>query len=503
MISTTTRRIVFDGDDSKNDRVSTFVFWDAAHVVIWKLPASGTPSLLSAPGDYSVSIATPLPGFATITPAVAIATGDSWICVRVTPDTQEYDYTGLDKFPSASHENNLDRAAARDQELRQELASASRLQQIDDLSKDMHLPLKADRLGKLSAWDSVNGEPEAVDILTIDPEAAAVSAQGKNILEATTPAGVRAITEAQDDVIDGRGQIVRGSSGDAAEKYAKGDAGKVLTAGADDAIWDHPSVRGQISGFDLNVVSGNTDALRCAAGECRAADGSVTMYVDSQSPLGRCEDAEPGSTWVEDEGPGGMAEGETWTDEVYVYVFLVAEADGSDVQQGFDTDVGAANLLADSNVVAHYTEPIARLIGLILRNTGDDSIEEFSHIGDDIWFYKPSVYATDTNLQDARVTYTLLAALALKAAAILNIWADSGTDGMLVYLSNPAMDDEDPVNDAAPLATIGTDSAIDNVFQQVRIPLANGEFSAKASSANDTVFNYALIGLHLPLGRLP
>ena len=160
------------------------VFQKEQLVVYSRVTATDTLTLLAEGVNFNTVVAAPLPGIATITPVANIAVGTDWIVLRMTLTQQTIAYSDSDTFPSAAHEEGLDRLGMMAAELL-ERAERSVRQARTEPYLDMTIPRLADRLSKLAAYDA-SGQPTAIDPLTLNPPAINVAAMGQTLLPLAT-----------------------------------------------------------------------------------------------------------------------------------------------------------------------------------------------------------------------------------------------------------------------------------------------------------------------------
>lgn len=176
--------------------------------------------------------------------------------------------------------------------------------------------------------------------------------------------------------------------------------------------------RGYIDGLILTRDAVDTDHyINIAAGVCRDSTNTVNMEI---TDLTKRDDA----TWAVGNDAGGLnatdfatggggPEATTW-----YHVFVIQHTDGT-TDAGFDKDVDATNLLADSGYTYY------RHIGYVLTDATEDFIA-FTQIGDDFIWIDP-----DANGEETTGTYG--AALDLDPAVTNTI--DFAPPNTLVYFN--------------------------------------------------------------------
>lgn len=158
-LSSTTNRVAYAGNGSTVEFAVPFLFADNGHIVATLRGADGTEVAWSEITDYNLSGAGE-PAGGTLTAAVAPADQETLVIRRVVPLTQETDYVENDPFPAETHEQALDLAAMRDQQLQEQLDRTLRFP-ITDTSPLPELPSFNSRASKLLGFDS-SGDPTLV-----------------------------------------------------------------------------------------------------------------------------------------------------------------------------------------------------------------------------------------------------------------------------------------------------------------------------------------------------
>jgi hypothetical protein len=156
-VTTTSTSAVYTGDGTTVSFAVDFQFFATSELKVYKrVAATGVETLQVEGTDYDVTGGSGLTGrvdFGTAPPST-----EQVHIRRESPKTQQNDLTPSNRFPSASVERALDRAAMRDQEDSRELSRAM-LGPVTD-SVDMTLPSSVDRASKVLAFDS-SGVPIA------------------------------------------------------------------------------------------------------------------------------------------------------------------------------------------------------------------------------------------------------------------------------------------------------------------------------------------------------
>lgn len=108
--------ITYNGNGTAAPLAVPFRFLSADHLVITRIAADGTRTILTRGTHYSVAGGGDAQS-GTVTPLAAIAVGDKWEIARRTPREQPTNYPVGDDFPAKTHELALDRAMMVAQEI--------------------------------------------------------------------------------------------------------------------------------------------------------------------------------------------------------------------------------------------------------------------------------------------------------------------------------------------------------------------------------------------------
>ena len=156
-VSTTTSRVTYTGDGSTTDFPVPFPFFDETDLeVVERVIATGAEAVKTITTDYAVAGGAGTTG--TVTAVSAPAATVQWVIRRATAQTQLVDYTPNDPFPAETHEQALDRACMRDQELAERLDRALTIPVTDPSGVVTELPSSVDRKSTFFAFDA-NGNP--------------------------------------------------------------------------------------------------------------------------------------------------------------------------------------------------------------------------------------------------------------------------------------------------------------------------------------------------------
>ncbi len=158
-VSATSSRIAHSGNGATTAFAVPFAFYAASDLTVTeRIVATGAETTKTLNTDYTVSGGAGATG--TVTATTAPPASVQWIIRRQLPITQEIDYTPNDSFPAQSHEEGLDRAAMRDQQLDEELDRAIKFPATDSAALSTELPSSVSRASRYLAFDA-SGQPIA------------------------------------------------------------------------------------------------------------------------------------------------------------------------------------------------------------------------------------------------------------------------------------------------------------------------------------------------------
>jgi len=412
-VSTDTNKISYTGTGANTALATGFPFIDAADlVVIQRVTATGVETTLTLSthytvtgGDYDTGTVTPVDG-ATDFPSTV-----TWTIKRVTPKTQLADYVENDDFGAETHENALDKATYLAIDRQEEIDRSLKVAATD--ADPSTIPNSVDRASKYLGFDA-NGDPIPLDAPT---DTSITSAFTQTLLDDVDAATARATLGALEDVITARGDIVRGSAVPAAARLALGAAATYLRSDGSDPVWsalvkaDVESVQGLPQGYlwGLEITRTSATEFNVGKGKARggtAADQDLMDGENTNAAFGKLFD---NGGWDAGDGGGGVptAAGFATAIDTWHFFMLIAQ-DGSKVDFGWDTDINAANLLADSNVDTEFTSTpyYRRLHSFPCTATPD--FADFTQIIDEIYLTTPVLDYNDvTEDISAGITVTL------------------------------------------------------------------------------------------------
>ena len=155
------------------------------------------------------------------------------------------------------------------------------------------------------------------------------------------------------------------------------------------------------------ILSNSTDSdhdIEFTAGNVIASDGSHQILTSAETK-------QIDATWAAGSGAGGLAEGLTVANNTWYYCFVLSDSDNIFVGYGFDTSSSAANILADTAVVAAGGTQYA-YCGSI-RTNGSANIREFSQVGNRFRYLNKGTFSqngdyTTLNYGTSKVDVTLV-----------------------------------------------------------------------------------------------
>jgi len=172
-VSTAESRVQFEADGTTTDFPFNFLVLAKDDILVFETNTTGAALDGIAPNgtqqavrgtDFTVTLNSP---GGTVSFAAAPSDGIVVTLQRSTSPLQEIDYVPNDPFPAETHESGLDRAALRDQEIREDVARALKYQTGDDLTINTELPLAGERVDRVLGFNST-GAPIAVTALSTD-----------------------------------------------------------------------------------------------------------------------------------------------------------------------------------------------------------------------------------------------------------------------------------------------------------------------------------------------
>jgi len=234
---------------------------------------------------------------------------------------------------------------------------------------------------------SLSGALSAVAVGTLTPSNSSIPtvpvANGGT--GASTAAGARAGLSAQQDVITTRGDLVRGSATNVAERVTLGVKGQSIVSDGSDAKWGM-LMRSHLAGLQLaNNASAPTTKIDVSVGACADDTNAVTI---SQAASATIDCTTTGALGLD----GGSLANSTW-----YHIFKIMKADGTD-------SLVASTSASFPTMPSGYT--YKRRIGSFLTD-GAAHIVKFWQYGDVFQFDVPVSDVDTINPGTSAVSMTL------------------------------------------------------------------------------------------------
>lgn len=286
---------------------------------------------------------------------------------------------------------------------------------------------------------------------------------------------------------------------------SRGDIIAVDGTGA--LIFEPPIARGHITGLTLSDES--TTTINIAAGECRGGTSSDQNLVNMRNTdITKVIN----TTWAAGDDAGGLnatdfasgtsgAEANKW-----YHVFLIEDANGT-VDAGFDKNISATNLLADSVVSAagfvHF-----RRIGSIYAD-GSELVTGFFQINDDFYWDAPTEDFDDAlttggaelldNLNNVKTDGA--AVPGIKTKLTLNVTGPGSATRRAIWIYDPDHTASTPAFDGAPLANYVNEASTVSNAQQVITYCNTSQQIAMTAAAGTPTVRIAIVGWYDTRGR--
>lgn len=490
-ISNEVDKVSYTGTGANTALSTTFPFFDDTDLVVTKrITATGVETVLTPTTHYTVSGGDGSTG--TVTPvdgATDFPTTVTWTISRDIPKTQAADYVDGGDFDAESHETALDRLTLLVQDLAEKVARCVRFPITDSSSLSAELASSLDRLSTYLGFDS-NGEPTYLDAPV---DTTAVSTFGASFVIAADAAAALAILLG--DLLTSRGDLLVMGASDP-ERLGVGLPGQVLGSDGTDPTWANIVLPGYFEGF---TISNGTDPdvdVDISPGCC--TDSSNQHTIRLTTAITKKIDA----TWSEGDGEGGMNDGETVGNSTWYHLFAIWNPTTLACDAGFDTDIDAANLMADAAVVAAgYTK---HLYLWSLKTDGTADIIKGTHIGDE-WIWEdpsePGDYDSGANPGTSEIAATLQVPPDIQVLANLNIALAGGTS-TFIYARCPDANDEQPQAAASPYSdyffNTASSGASENSLKRTN---TSSQIKYRLSASGGTTHVYiATLGWHYRRG---
>jgi len=450
-VPSTAAIIRYSGNDALLIFAYTWKILDEDDIEVYlRTVATGAETLKTISTHYTVSDVGKDAG-GNITFLTAPATGEQVVLKRAPAITQLTDYQEGDEFAEEAHEDALDRLCMIAQMLSENLG---RVLFLAETSTYSGLSLPDPEADKVLAWES---DLSAIkNITAADLSAVSISSFMEATLDDTTLVELLGTVGLDVDLATLSLPASVTISAFVKTLLDDADAAAVLTTlgitAAAQTILDDPTVeaikttlgvlrRGYLGGLGLSNDTDTAHDILVAAGEARDAANSVDIIL--AAAMAKQIDA----TWAAGDDAGGMNDGESVGNATWYHVFLLSDSTGATVDAGFDTSITAANLLADTAVIAAGLTKYRR-IGSVLTD-GSANIIAFKQEGDHFWW---DVMVSNYDTADpgtSRVTQAVSVPLGIKAKALLTAAIAKAATAQTLF-TDPAQ------TDTAPTATLFT-----------------------------------------------
>lgn len=196
-VSTSTARVVHNGDGTTIEFAVPFRFLENSHVAVFLRDAAGAQTKWTENTQYTLTGADQASG-GTLTVITSPTdytpqTGEKLVAVRAVPITQETDYVENDPFPAETHERALDKLTMVNQEQTERLDRTFTIPETDALAGNFVLPGDVVRASKFLAFDALGNPVVAVGT---SGDLSPVSAYMDGMFGSANAAAARAYLEA-------------------------------------------------------------------------------------------------------------------------------------------------------------------------------------------------------------------------------------------------------------------------------------------------------------------
>ena len=188
--------------------------------------ANGVETVKTEDVDYTVALNADRTG--TVTFTTAPASTETITFLSKIPQTQTTDYIniGTGKFPADSHEGTVDKLTLISQELQEKIDRSILLPSSSTLT-NVNIPVSVANANKAIVVNSTGDNLDAQSLIDINLFPVTSFAEG--LLQDNNAAESRQTTGSQEDVVTTRGDLVRGSASNVAER---------LPLGTNDRDWE-------------------------------------------------------------------------------------------------------------------------------------------------------------------------------------------------------------------------------------------------------------------------
>jgi hypothetical protein len=383
-VSTETNSKAYEGTGANTALPTTFPFIDDTDLVVTqRVKTTGVETTLTLGTHYTVTGGSHEEGEVTpVDGATDFPSTVTWTITRDTPQTQLTNYVENDSFGAETHEAALDKVTYLAQDRQGEIDRSLKVAITDDIPAP--LPTSTERAG---GYLGFNGEGDPV-ALSAPVDTALVSTYMETLLDDADAAEARATIEAQEDVITDRGDLIQGFSDGSAVRFPKGSQGQVLAAGIVNARWSDFAPRGYLSG--LTITRTSATEFNVGVGLCRGGSSSDQDKVSAKNTNAAFGKLFDSGSWDPGDGGGGVpsaagfaAAVDTW------HFFMLISEDENNYDFGWDTDIGAANLLADAAVITKLSASARYRKLHSFVSTATPDFADFEQIGDEIYLVAP------------------------------------------------------------------------------------------------------------------
>lgn len=244
-----------------------------------------------------------------------------------------------------------------------------------------------------------------------------------------------------------------------------------------------PLPQGYISGCFCETQADADHDIRIQTGVCR--DESDTYNIDHSSNITKQIDA----VWSAGNNAGGRASAVSLSANLTLHYFLIVKADGTR-DAGFDTALGAGNLLTDATDYVGYRRIMS------FRLDGSSNIRPFifqdAGTGYHMIYTDPTLDISTNSLTTTRTSFGMQSVpqgLNLRVTGNALLFKSGSTP--LAYVANDDVDNEVPATGTAPLISIrAMSSSIEQPGQLSVWTNTSAQITAR-SSENSTIFRFA------------
>ena len=375
MINSTTNLITHIGNGVTVDFSYPFRLMTASHIRIY---VAGEP----VGSGYSINTSN-----STVTFDTAPDNGDIVILTRDTDPIQETQYPEGIKFPTQTVERDLDYRTLTEQDI-YHMASRSLRIHPAFASGNEDLRLASNANARASRTVVFTSSGQGIELGPTADEVEAAQGYAENAFTSMQAAQAAANSaQTVSTIVNSKGDLLVASANDTLDRLAVGTNGKVLTTNSSATLgvsWESPGSfitqlpAGTIYGFHIDNGTDTANDINIQPGEAVSdSDDSterVLLSTFSVGAMGKRLDA----TWAEGHDAGMRSSSVALANTTY-HIFIIRVGGVDDY--GADTDINAANLIADHSAT-HY-----RRIFSVVRSGG--SIRQFQHDRDHVYWLTP------------------------------------------------------------------------------------------------------------------